>query len=127
MLKTKLTDIPIYKGKLLTIITNNKQELLVKFPDIEIKENIYAHARVIYYKGSHTLTTIFNFNANSKITYGIIAHEALHIANMIAEHRGIIPDFQNDEPITYLTEWITNEIHKFIEKEGFQVCVRAYT
>jgi len=43
------------------------------------------------------------------VSTGIVAHESLHISNMIAESLGFLPDHcMYDEPNCYLTQWITD-------------------
>lgn len=48
-------------------------------------------------------------------TAGVIAHEAVHIANYVFKQCGILPDLNNDEPQAYLIGWIVKQIHKFIQ------------
>jgi len=40
-----------------------------------------------------------------------IAHEAIHIKNMVYSHSGIKHDLSNDEPEAYLTGWIVGQIY----------------
>lgn len=41
-----------------------------------------------------------------------VAHEAVHVVNMIYDYSGIRHDPKNDEPQAYLTGWIVGEIHR---------------
>ena len=83
---------------------------------------IYAHSWFESYKGREGFIMILNFeNDFRKITHGVIVHEAIHISNYIALERDIDPDFENDEPIAYLAEWITDEVYKFIKKSNFKI------
>ena len=45
----------------------------------------------------------------------------MHVTHFIAHKRGIEPDFTNDEPLTYLAAWVTDEMYFFIKKKGFKV------
>ncbi len=113
----KTKKIPIYKGKLMIIITNSSKKLKKKLiPDFEY-EDIYAHVRLINHKDWETFAIILNIEyPTDKITCGTIAHEAFHVVNMLAERRNFIADFNNDEPLAYILDWITDEIYAFIQK-----------
>lgn len=107
--------IPIYRGKLVIILTNDKKKLLKEvssFPDVEL----YAHALLAKRKTNGGYIVVLNFdNANRKIYNGTIAHEAYHIVNYIAKTNGIDLDIDNDEALSYLIEWVTDEIYKFMK------------
>lgn len=47
-------------------------------------------------------------------TPGIIAHEAVHMANYIFKQCYIQPDLDNDEPQAYLVGWLVNEINRVV-------------
>lgn len=109
-------EIPIYRGKLVIILSNDKDKIKKICPIFD-DDNIFAHAIFGNYKGVQGFFIIINLkNKFMKITPGVIAHEAYHICSFISDKRGITIDTNNDEPIAYLTEWIVNEIHKFINK-----------
>ena len=53
-----------------------------------------------------------------KLDYGALAHEAVHVANYIfADRRIYIGGFKEDEPFTYLVEWIVNEYIDFVKRK----------
>lgn len=114
-------EIPLYRGKLIVILTNDIDKLKEIIPDFR-GETIYGHAYCGGYKESSGYFVVLNFNNPiKKITHGVITHESIHITSFLAEHVGFVPDFENDEPITYLAEWVTDEIYKLIKKHKKEV------
>jgi hypothetical protein len=62
---------------------------------------------------------VLNFwEPTANITHGIIAHEAIHAVNYIAEYAGMQHDIVNDEPFAYLTEWVVDQVYKSVDKNG---------
>jgi hypothetical protein len=117
----KEVHIPLYRGTLLIFLTNDSSELQKHIPDFKDEEP-YGHTLAVNYNGRAAYAVIFNFlYSYRKITHGTITHESIHAANFIASDRGIVADFNNDEPIAYLADWITDEIYKFIEESDFDV------
>ncbi len=111
---------PLYRGKLVIMLTNDKEQLQKYIPDFEDKEP-YAHALLINWKGTQGFVIVLNFeNSFRKIHNGTITHEVIHATHFIAQERGIEADFLNDEPITYLAEFITDEIYKLMTKHKFK-------
>lgn len=47
---------------------------------------------------------------------GYIAHEILHTTNRILLSRGIVADFENDEPQTYLDGWLTTKYYECLSE-----------
>ena len=116
----KAIEIPIYRGYLIVVFTNDIDTIKKAYPAF-VGKNVYAHTIYINHKDSQGFCVIFNFkNKNRRIYHGVIAHESLHAANMIAEERGILLSTDNDEPMAYLTEFITDEIYKYMERCGFK-------
>lgn len=114
-------NIPIYFGKLVVIISNDKDKVK-KFVPVFEESEIYGHAIFGPYKGKQGFFVLFNFHSLcGKITHGVIAYEALHVVHFLAEERGFKSDFNNDEAIAYLVGWVTNRIYAFIRKNGFEV------
>lgn len=119
-LHLKELEVPLYRGKLVIILTNDKEKLQKYIPDFEDKEP-YAHTWLINWKGKQGFVIVLNFdNSYRKIHNGTITHEAIHATHFIAQERGLEADFQNDEPITYLAEFITDEVYKLMKKHKFE-------
>jgi hypothetical protein len=119
-LHKKVIKVPLYKGLLVLIFSNSVEKVKQVVKDYN-RNSVYAHAWRFNYKGKEGNAIILNFNNDEKLTHGTIAHEAYHIANFIADSRGLIPDHINDEPIAYLITWITNEVYKFMNKNNFKI------
>ena len=120
-LHIKDIKIPLYRGRFVVILTNSKTKLKKYLPKFE-QESIYAHSWVAEYKSKQGYIMVLNFNnETTKITNGTITHEVVHIADFIADDKGFIADFHNDEPIAYLAGWITDEVYNFINKHKFKV------
>lgn len=57
-------------------------------------------------------------NHPEQIGNGILAHEAYHAANMIAEGLGFFPEkMTQDEPCAYLIQWIANCLGSVLENK----------
>lgn len=119
-LHLKELEVPLYRGKLVIILTNDKEQLQKYIPDFEDEEP-YAHTWLVNWKGKQGFVIVLNFeNSFRKIHNGTITHEAIHATHFIAQERDIEADFLNDEPITYLAEFITDEIYKLMTKHKFK-------
>lgn len=122
MTDLKAIEIPLYRGYLLIVISDDPEEVaeVLGIDRDAFKDGVFCHSvKEIGHKGKQAWAVVLNFkNKFNKISYGIVTHEATHTANAIAEARGFVADFNNDEPIAYLAEWIVDEIVQFcmIEK-----------
>ena len=47
---------------------------------------------------------------------GYVAHEILHTTNRILLRRGVVADFDNDEPQTYLDGWLTDKYYEYLSE-----------
>lgn len=112
--------VPLYAG-LIAIVLTNSNDKLSKY-GLEPEENLFAFCVPGNYRSQGAFYCVLNFNNKyGKISHGVIAHEAVHLANFILSDVGVISDYNNDEPLTYLVQWITNQIYSFINKKGFKV------
>ena len=119
-LHKKTIGVPLYRGNLMIILTNDKKHLQKYLPEFR-NIGIYAHTWCCNINKIESFVIVLNFdNSFRKIHNGSIAHEALHAANFIAKDRGIESDLENDEPIAYLTEWIVDEIYEFVNEHGMR-------
>jgi hypothetical protein len=120
----KEKEIPLYRGKLVIVLTNSVSEVKKINPTYS-HDFVYASTFFGNWKGMQGFFVIFNFDHKNYAVYnGTITHEALHCANFIGEARGIVNDGVNDEPFAYLAEWITDEIYKFINKYNVKVMLK---
>ena len=117
----KAVDIPLYRGKLVIILSNNMEQVKSTVECFD-KDELFAHSCLRNYKGIQGFFIILNFdNSFAYMTYGIITHEIVHTTGEIADARGIVPDFDNDEPLAYLAEWIAEIVYEFVESKGFKL------
>jgi len=121
----KAINIPIYRGKFVIVITNSVKRIqkhISNFWEDGETKDLYAHSFYGSYQGTQGFYMILNFdNSYRKIYHGVIAHEAIHLAQRIVTMRGVKLDVENDEPVAYLVEWITDETYKFIKQNKFKV------
>lgn len=116
-LHKKVYEMPLYRGVLVIIITNSPSGVRKMFPDFDDDE-VYAHSLLAGYRGKQAFVIIINpDNSYRDIKHGTIAHEAVHIANYVGMTRGFVADFDNDEPICYLVEWVTDKVYKLLKKK----------
>ena len=115
MHKVKLYEIPLYRGYLAVIVTDNLRKLKKLIPEYT-RDDIFASTYLTTINEFRTVATIFNPTDSSHITNGIISHEAYHAASFILDFAGHVSEF-NDEPTAYLTEWCADRITENIPSE----------
>lgn len=121
---TKIQDIPLYRSKLMYILSNDIEKVRIRVPIIYdvVKDGImYAHSLLLVGEGYERYCILLNYDCKHRKMYsGTVAHEALHICNMIADNRGIKHDTKNDEPMAYLLEYIVTDLNRFADKHGLK-------
>ena len=115
MHKVKLYEIPLYRGYLAVIVTDNLRKLKKLIPEYT-RDDIFASTYLTTINEFRTVATIFNPTDSSHITNGIISHEAYHAASFILDFAGHVSEF-NDESTAYLTEWCADRITENIPAE----------
>jgi hypothetical protein len=108
-MKSKIIKVPIYLSSILVISTLDYKDVN-EYYGTNIDENLYA-AVVFKDKNDKIILAI------QKKRLDIIAHEVVHIVNIIFKDCGVKLDLDNDEPQAYLTGYIFKEIIKFIDYE----------
>ena len=121
-MKIKAVNVPLYRGKLVVIITSSVKQLKKYIPDWTDKE-IYASTYYAPYKEKQQgYYIILNFKGTyRKIQHGTIAHESTHAAHFIMKHNGLIGDLVDDEAQAYLVGWITDQVYKVIRQTKYKV------
>ena len=115
-------EIPIYKGKLYVVASNDYDKVCDLIPDFEehSKGILYAHAIMMSYKGVESIFVVLNFDHEyEKMTYGTIVHEIRHAADMLAEGRALNTDVQNTENNAYIEGWIADTVFTELIRWGF--------
>jgi len=106
--KTKKFPIPIYHGVLEVVLVDDMAEVVKKYYWIKEGDKYDGVAFVLDPpKGTIKYVVVLRNKSPD-----IIAHESVHICNMIFKEKGIKPDLENDEPQAYLTGWIVDKIMK---------------
>ena len=118
-LHKKIVEVPIYGGHLLMFITNSVDKIRKELPNTDMEE-VFAYTDQL--GGSAAITLNFE-NPTTKMTAGVIAHEAAHATHMILSTRGVMPDFDNDEAEVYLLSWMVNQIHEFMNEHKFKASI----
>ncbi|QQV91428.1 hypothetical protein M1M25_gp112 [Tenacibaculum phage Gundel_1] len=115
--KQKKIVIPIYGQDMYFIDTNDCDKLNNTHATEEEKEP-YAVALTLYkYKNgdsnAYYAIVLNTKSSHGKPSIGVLAHECLHIVNMISHNLGMKPDFKNDEPQAYLLDYLVDKAMKF--------------
>ncbi len=114
--KTIFKEIEVnpYSVTLWVLITNNPHfetaKLNQRYKDLGLKwlDDAAAWTEDKFYQDNF-LTVIFS---PENFDVGTIAHEVVHIKNLVYKHAGIKHDGENDEPEAYLSGWLADEINK---------------
>lgn len=128
-MKHSITTIPIYNSKLAVIVTEDYKDLYKIFSKESVdrlnfnepgREVVYAHTLLVDNDKHHIHAIMLNFNSPAgKITHGVIAHEALHVMNMLFHRRAVSYTLSDDEHASYCLEWIVNTVYKQLKKWNF--------
>jgi len=111
----KVLDIPLYRGYFQMVLATNEEDV-AKLIDANIQTEVFACTYNHDLDGDDCYSVVFNPDRNDVfLTFGDIAHEAVHAAGMLFESRGILAAHDNDEALAYMVGWFTNEIIKFLE------------
>jgi hypothetical protein len=106
-MEKKVIKIPIYHGQLVLIKYETTEELDKKY-ELNIPYAYDAVAFVDHYESGYTRYVL----AMREVTIPKIAHEALHVVQMIMRDRGIVP-VEVDETEAYLLQWVVDKACSF--------------
>ena len=115
-------EIPIYKGKLYVVVSNDYEKVCTLVPNFEEigKGELYGHTFLMSYKGVESIFVVLNFDHEfERMTYGVIVHELRHAADLVAQRRGLNTTPQNTESNAYLMEWMANTVFLELIRWGF--------
>lgn len=118
---TKVSAIPLYRGVFIWMISNDKDKINKRI--YNFNKEPCAHCFELSWSNKYGVCILLNFDNNygAKISYGTLAHEAVHAASFVFDSRGVQPDFNNDEPQAYLVEYIVDELVKYCKSKGFKI------
>lgn len=114
MIKKKRIRIPIYKGFITLVKSDNFQEVKDTMLPLWNNKDFFAHTFVQASSNDNSVYVVFNTTSN--ITDAVIAHEYVHVASIVLGDRGVVADLDNDEPVAYFVEWLFAEIQHFMHK-----------
>lgn len=117
-MRYKVFTMQVFPGKLVIIDCNDPKKLLrFKFnPEIQSdieREEIFASAIGGYYGNIKAFYMLID-TKHEEYEYGLIVHEAVHIANQIFRYIDYKPERDNDEVEAALVRWIFEKAHKFL-------------
>ncbi len=103
-------EIPIYKAKIL-ILLGEYDDIKKHIPkELDCFGDHGYMARTAYYRepsGGFPFRIVIH---SRSIVISVIAHEAIHAANYIFDAMGAKADFDNDEFLAYLVQYICEEV-----------------
>ena len=116
MFLRKSIKVPLYVGYFDIVVTDSVSEYKKVYADSHLIDEVYGHSIETRTHKSDSIVwaMVLNFRADVPIYHGVIAHEALHITAFILDHVGQDFDHDNHECFTYLIQWITDEVYKFV-------------
>jgi|LSQX01.1.fsa_nt_gb hypothetical protein len=115
-------EIPIYKGKLYVVVSNDHDKVEQLIPDFSKWSDgeLYAHAFLMQYKGCESVFIVLNFDHPfERMTYGTIVHETRHAADLLANGRGLNTATDNTESNAYIQGWIADTVFMELVRWGF--------
>lgn len=106
-----------YRLIIATIETEKQgKELVSKFGIDEPSINRLGGVYTVLNEGWKTILVFLNFNAKQTITYGMVAHECLHIVDTVCTTIGHDYDVDNNETMAYLLEYLVDKVFEHLEK-----------
>lgn len=110
ILDRKIHKLPIYSGAIVMYKVESMTDLNHLF---------YLNATDDYesFVFKHPLAAQFIIVIKGNTRHSVIAHECVHLANLIFNYVGVKLDSHNDEAQAYLTGYIFETIEKFRDKK----------
>lgn len=116
-MKKKIVKIPIYFGDLIIILDSEQWKNVNGIYQQRLQWNRPADqsddAFVFEDKVNGYSKLIVCFKGRPKNS--VIAHECVHLVNMLFKDRGQDLDIENDEAQAYMTGWFFDQIEKFFD------------
>lgn len=106
-------ELPLYQGVFVLHMVDDI-EALDKEYKLELRND--AEFDAVTFTAPESNNNWFGFHIaflTKETSPGIIAHECLHVLNLIFDRVGIRYDQYNDEPAAYLMKWLVNNVHVF--------------
>lgn len=110
MITEKLINIPIYDVPLMVGIFDKEKEAIEKYPEIFTRGTKACVAEDL------NTGDIFMIVPSTKLHH--LAHECIHVINVIYKQKGIQPQRDNDEHEAYLMGFLFQKIEALIRKHN---------
>lgn len=127
MFLRKSIKVPLYVGYFDIVVMDNTIDFDNVYSEPFSRKEIYGHSIETTSKRDTFIHFVLVLNFNNpmgKITNGVIAHEALHITSYIMDYIGQDFDHNNHECFSYLLQWVTDQVYKFIEDNNLVVSTK---
>lgn len=115
----KSYKIPLYKGHKLTVIVTNKAKKARKKYKINIDKNFYGETHYWFANIGHIIVILNPYYSKKGITIDLVAHEALHVVDVVMDNIGFFEVKENNvphnEPKAYLIGWVASKIAKTLD------------
>jgi hypothetical protein len=114
-MRVKTINLPIYDLDIVVIINdwveaNKRLKLGIEDDDL-MNAQAWSIENFVDTRGELYLLYRDGFLDN-----GTLIHEIVHCVLEICDNRGIVVDFQNQEPVTYLAGYIGEQVFAVVEK-----------
>lgn len=113
--------IELYNKYYYIIFGEKDYDILTKYDD-EIDKHDWNDFEALFRRGKMSeKMLVFKSPDNKFLKNGVVAHEILHLMYYILEENGLKFDFNNQEPTTYLLEYITKQTGLVFEAETLRI------
>ncbi len=122
MYREKFHYVGLYKMNFMVIDSDDPDKIERKY-EIDIESDTWYASTHLYKIGNgkgaqKCVFIVLNSNAPYKSRLpASMAHECVHAAHFILRNSGVRSDFYNDEPVTYLVEYLYNIVYKFMKNK----------
>ena len=120
MIHIKSENLPIFKGKFYMCFSDSHEEVQSYFKNDVFDEIETAHglAPIFDFRGRVSFSLCIISPAKFKPTFGVIAHEAVHLAQFVCDHIGYEAKPESDEIYSHLTQYFTDRYINFLKSIG---------
>ena len=113
--------IELYDKYYYIIFGEKDYDILIKDDD-EIEKHDWNDFEALFRRGeTNEKMLVFKSPDNKFLKNGVVAHEILHLMYYILEENGLKFDFNNQEPTTYLLEYIIKQTGLVFEAERLRI------
>ncbi|MFC0178988.1 hypothetical protein [Thorsellia kenyensis] len=107
--------IPIYAGHISICESIEAAKSYFKNIDFEHYGDDYNGLTIKAFGNNGSLSVIIIFDDIDNIPFHVISHESIHAAWAVLDNSGIKPSYDNQEVLTYLSDWVVKEVFRIKE------------